>query len=96
MILVRPTGGGKSLVYQVATYINKGITLFISLLSALASDQRQKLKKKTRDNSLTGSLNLDEIKPSTINVIADDISHIKVPETGLCSGSIILFASPNF
>ena len=96
MILVRPTGGGKSLVYQVTTYINKGITLFISPLLALASDQRQKLKKKTRDIPLTGSLHLDEMKPSTIKVIADDLSHIKDPETGICCGSMILFASPQF
>ena len=65
------------------------------MLNVLAhSLERQKLKKKTRDIPLTGSLHLDEMKPSTIKVIADDISHIKDPETGLCSGSMILFASP--
>ena len=43
MLIVRPTGGGKSLVYQVAGYLMKGITLFISPLLALASDQTRKL-----------------------------------------------------
>ena len=43
MLLVRPTSGGKSLVYQVVSYMVKGITLFISPLLALAFDQTNKL-----------------------------------------------------
>ena len=52
MLIVRPTGGGKSLVYQVAGYLMKGITLFISPLLALVSDQVRKLHKvmSTRPN----------------------------------------------
>ena len=96
MILVRPTGGGKSLVYQVATFMNKGVTLFISPLLALASDQMQKLRKKTTNIPHMGSLHLDGMKPSTIKTIADDISHMKHPETGDCSGCMILFVSPQF
>ena len=30
MLVVRPTGGGETLVYQVAGYMMKGITLFLS------------------------------------------------------------------
>ena len=48
MLIVRPTGGGKSLVYQVAGYLMKGITLFISPLLALASDQLRKLRKVSK------------------------------------------------
>ena len=43
MLVVRPTGGGKTLVYQVAGYMMKGITLFLSPLLVLASDQTNKL-----------------------------------------------------
>ena len=43
-----------------------------------------------------GSLHLDGMKPSTIKTIADDISHMKHPETGDCSGCMILFVSPQF
>ena len=39
VLVVRPTSGVKSLVYQVAEYVMKGITLFMSPLLALASDQ---------------------------------------------------------
>ena len=49
MVVVRPTGGDKSLVYQVARYLMKGITLFISPLLPLASGQTQKLRMITRN-----------------------------------------------
>ena len=94
MILVRPTGSGKSLVYQVAAFMNKGVTLFISPLLALASDQMQKIRKKTTSIPHIGSLHLDGMKPSTIKTIAGDISHMKHPETGDCYGCMILFVSP--
>ena len=42
MLVIRPTGGGKSLIYQVAATMIKGITLFISPLLALASEQTRK------------------------------------------------------
>ena len=38
-LIVRPTGRGKSMVYQVAGYLMKIITLFISPLFSLALDQ---------------------------------------------------------
>jgi len=47
MLVILPTGGGKSLIYQVAATMIKGITLFISPLLALASDQTQNLKRRT-------------------------------------------------
>ena len=94
MILVRPTGGGKSLVYQVVAFMNKGVTLFISPLLALASNQMQKIRKKVTSIPHIGSLHLDGMKPSTIKTIAGDISHMKHPETGDCYGCMILFVSP--
>ena len=96
IILVRPTGGDKSLVYQVAAFMNKGVTLFISPLLALASDQMQKIRKKTTSIPHIRSLHLDGMKPSTIKTIAGDISHMKHPETGDCYGCMILFVSPQF
>ena len=75
-MLHRPTGGGKSLVYQVAALMNRGITLFISPLLALASDQMQKLRDKTAKTPHMAYLHLDGMKPSTIKIIADDIWHL--------------------
>ena len=95
-MLHRPTGGGKSLVYQVAALMNRGITLFISPLLALASDQMQKLRDKTAKTPHMAYLHLDGMKPSTIKIIADDISHMRYPATGNCTGSMILFVSPHF
>ena len=38
MLLIRPTGAGKSLVYQVTSVLIRGVTLFISPLLALSSE----------------------------------------------------------
>ena len=89
MLVVRPTGGGKTLVYQVAGYMMKGITLFLSPLLALASDQTNKLRKTTRHHLDFVSLHLDAMEPTSIKEIADDLTSWKEPKRirlcNLCS-----------
>ena len=90
MVVVRPTGGGKSLVYQVAGYLMKGITLFISPLLALASDQIRKLRVITRNRPEFVSLHLDDMEESSLIELAHDISTSKEPDGTECAISVII------
>ena len=85
-------------MYQVAGYLMKaGITLFISPLLAVASDQTQtRLQKVTPTQPNFVSLHLDDMKKSSIKEVANDIisTFNDPPESSQCAVSVNLFASP--
>ena len=66
-LLVRPTGGGNTLVYTETSFFIKVITLCICLLLIIGSDQYQSLIAKTpSDSSITG-FRLDELSPHEVD-----------------------------
>ena len=80
---------------QVAGYVMKGITLFISPLLALASDQTRKLQNVVMTtHSDYVSLHLDDMELSSIQELANNLSTMNDSQTSQCTESVILFASP--
>jgi ATP-dependent DNA helicase RecQ len=64
VLAILPTGGGKSICYQLPAILKDGITLVISPLIALMNDQIEQLKAKNIGAaSITSQLNSDQISP---------------------------------
>lgn len=65
-----PTGGGKSLCFQVPALMNEGICLVISPLIALIEDQINRLKElNIKALSISGNLTTDEISTLLDNAL---------------------------
>ena len=98
MLVIRPTGSGKSLIYQVAATMIQGIPLFmISPLLALTSDQTRNLKWRTAALPDVTCIHLDGMPEEHIKIIAQDISELRHPLTNLLKGrAVIIFASIQF
>tara|TARA_A100001015_G_scaffold320566_1_gene447412 strand:- start:3702 stop:5606 length:1905 start_codon:yes stop_codon:yes gene_type:complete len=74
-----PTGGGKSICYQIPAIVKDGICIVVSPLVALMKDQTIKLQKRNISAiALTGGLNQNEIDIALDNCIYGDIKLLYV------------------
>ncbi|MFA4906914.1 MAG: DEAD/DEAH box helicase [archaeon] len=67
-----PTGGGKSLTYQLATLLQPGVTLIVDPLKSLMVDQNNGLKREFIDcglfiNSLMNSIEIEEAENQVVD-----------------------------
>lgn len=69
-VALLPTGGGKSLCFQVPTLVMEGICIVISPLVALMGDQIQDLKNRgIKAIKLTGGISFDELNTLLDNAL---------------------------
>jgi hypothetical protein len=91
LLLVHPTGGGKTLVFTSVAACIKGITLCITPLLSLGADQVQKIMSKTSqtDKTIIG-FHLDELTDAQLLDLKNYLSTLPLttPKT------IVLFSSP--
>eukprot|EP00092_Neocalanus_flemingeri_P026366 GFUD01028582.1.p1 GENE.GFUD01028582.1~~GFUD01028582.1.p1 ORF type:complete len:664 (+),score=201.59 GFUD01028582.1:102-2093(+) len=77
-ILIMPTGGGKSLTYQLPAVISEGVTLVVSPLLSLMEDQLMALKRLgIKAAMLTGSSD-GETKKNVMKDMLDPASDMKL------------------
>lgn len=85
-LAIMPTGGGKSLCYQIPALLMKGITVVVSPLIALMQDQVQALKTLGIPAVfLNSSLELDEYREICNEVRSGNVKLLYVSPEGLNS-----------
>ena len=71
-LLVRPTGGGKTLVFNTLAACLKGVTLCISHLLSLGANQTQKVMESACNDRSISSFHLDEMSNASIQAVLHD------------------------
>lgn len=92
LLVIMPTGGGKSLCFQLPALLKKGIMIVVSPLIALMQDQVDSLL----DNGigatfLNSSLNWDELKSRELAILNGKIKLLYVAPERLLSEKFLFF-----
>jgi ATP-dependent DNA helicase RecQ len=92
LITILPTGGGKSLCYQLPSLMMNGVTVVISPLIALMQDQVNALKNSSiKAEMINSAQNFDEIQEITSRLLKNDIKLLYIaPERFSANGFVEL------
>ena len=88
ILLVRPTGGGKSLVFNTISVCIKGVTICISPLLSLGADQSRKVIQAAHDDRSVSSFHLDEMHQSSVKALLENLKVLSPTQT------VFIFTSP--
>ncbi len=90
LLMILPTGGGKSLVYQLPTMMMHGITVVISPLIALMQDQVAALKAQNIEASMISSAqSFEEIDDTLTQAFNGSLKFLYLSPERLNSGNTI-------
>jgi ATP-dependent DNA helicase RecQ len=89
-LAIMPTGGGKSICYQIPAIIKEGITIVVSPLIALMKDQVDALNKRGIPSAyINSSLNSDEINIINSRLIKNEIKLLYLAPERINSSSFV-------
>ncbi len=85
-LVLMPTGGGKSLCYQIPSMIRQGVGVVISPLIALMQDQVNALHQLgARAAFLNSTLSLDEVRETERRLVGNDLDLLYIAPERLTS-----------
>lgn len=91
-IVIMPSGGGKSITYQIPAIISKGLTIVVSPLIALMKDQVSSLKSNgISAEFINSSLTLSEQEKVIEDVKAQKLKLLYVSPEKILSGDFLKF-----
>jgi ATP-dependent DNA helicase RecQ len=89
-LVLMPTGGGKSLCYQIPTLVRPGVGVVVSPLIALMQDQVDALTALgVKAGFLNSTLDLDERRVVEAQFVAGELDLLYLAPEGLSSGSAL-------